>query len=238
MATLKSENFDGVTAPAFPAPGWVRGANVVTTTGGFVSAANGATNDTGAIDQIAFYQRWPDSNQGNHEVSATVWATAASGASNVELLGRITRASGTARTGLTCYSAKTDFVFGTHGISLIKYVAGTPTTIINVSSVNINLTDKFIVTLSTINTTITVRCQRVVDGFWMDNAGNFAGGQVNCISQSDSTVKGYGNAGFALNRTILGVDICFLDDWLWVSVPPLIPRPHRLINLHNQMRLS
>ena len=126
MATLKSENFDGSTAPALPAS-WIKGADVISTTAGFVSSPNGVTLNLGSADQIAYVSMWPDSNAGNHEVSATCWATAASGAANAQLLARMTAISGTSIAGVTCYAAKIDFIFGTHGVSLLKYIAGSPT---------------------------------------------------------------------------------------------------------------
>ena len=94
------------------------------------------------------------------------------------------------------------FAIGFAGeIRLYKYVAGSLTQI-GSGDLLTAAADTYTLTLDMAGTTIAVRIQRSSDSQWLASGNTWQSEQVNCISETDSSISAAGKAGFWLSGDI------------------------------------
>lgn len=219
MATIHTDNFDGVTAPALPS-GWICGAApgsvYQTETAAFNSAPNGVKNQYLSNNTLMYWNTDDDGNGGDAQASAW-FRVGAIGASGLEayVLCRLTTAA-INFTGCTGYVASLDF--GTGAVRLARCSGGGLT---NLQTVTVSLSsapESYLLFCRCVGTNIIARVQRLSDSKWLDSAGVWQTGAHDCINLVNAAVSGAGKSGVALFLDDAGSSLV-LDDFVFETVP-------------------
>lgn len=216
MAVIKSENFDGVTAPAIPA-GWTVAAGYQTETTAFASSPNGLAN-TNANTNIAYWNTNDDGNGGDAQASAAFLCTGFSGTGVAcYVFCRMATAS-TLQSGITSYVSQLHFSGGAGQVFLRRLNGGVATSMGTIAGITVSTSDTYRVYCITVGTSIILRVQRASDGKWLDNTGAWQTGQQDAISVTSSgagSISGAGKAGVAMFRNNIVTDFVYSDDFLF-----------------------
>lgn len=99
------------------------------------------------------------------------------------------------------------FFRSTNALQLLRVVAGAETQLgSNVGGLVDNST--YTLTLAPVGTTIACRVQRASDSFWLTSGGTWQASQVDCLSQTDSSITGDGHVAISIRNatTVAEVD--------------------------------
>lgn len=216
MAVIKSENWDGVTAPAIPT-GWSTVAAWGTESTFFASSPNAIQNTNTAVNTVAFWNTNNDGNGGDAMSSATFLFSGVGTNIACYTFCRMTTAS-TLQTGVTSYVSQLHFSgAGGPAVFLRKLVGGTATLLATIGSLTLSLADSYILYCRTVGTSIILRLKRVSDSKWLNSSGTFVTGQQDAISVTDSSITGVGKSGISMQRGA-GADFVYCDDFLYESI--------------------
>jgi hypothetical protein len=221
--TVKTENWDGVSAPSIPS-GWVTtGTSVVTSTSNPRSSPNVLAYPSGTTGQsTTIWGVQPDGIVADSIVSSYLYANSALTAKlNFQLYSRYSGSSGasTPLGSANCYVAIVVFNNGgASGLILDKFVGGSETVLVGPVFPSAFVTGQYYkLVLSCIGTTISVQAQRDSDSKWLDNTGTWVtdvSGLTTCASVTDSSVSqsGYSGVGWFTSATTNGQGQW--DDWV------------------------
>ncbi len=230
MPVIKSENWDGVTAPALPAT-WISSGGIITSTSHAQSAPNSLKDPTTGPNTIY----WPtnDGNNGQQTVSAKIYN--ANAFSVYWLVGRITSVPVA-----TCYALK--FNTDLYPFQLVVRIAGVETVLATIGTTggggdypDVNLYWGELAAGTNPNPDIIrARVQRATDNFWLNSSAIWVSdpltigfgdgtGSTYCMTVVDNTpgrpsnVQGFAGMRFASNGGS-GSEV-FIDDWLYSALP-------------------
>jgi hypothetical protein len=203
MTTIKSENFDSVTAPALPT-GWSFDAANATIAAGY-SSPNALRCTADGSARLAFTTA-NDGNGGDAVVEMLWKTTSASGNTSIGLLGRVTNTGS-----LAAYHLGYDTVSGT--AKLFRWVGAAATQIgVSVGGGAAALNGWYRSRLSTVGTTITGYVQRISDGYWLNTSGTWQEAQTHFQQVTDANVAGVGVSGIRFSQG--GGGTVVVDDFL------------------------
>ncbi len=212
-----TENWDSATPPS-PPSGWTFGAGITTNAPGSsptpISSPNCLKRGAGAVGTTAATWGTADTNSGNVSVQGT--GQQFSGSSLNQKFSVLARGSNSSLNlaSHTMYEAQLKF---TGTLTLNSIVSGTASALGSSLSFTAATGEWYQMTLTCNGTSITIQVQRLSDGFWLDNLGNFGSGAATAITRTDSSVTGAGYAGwyaFAPSNAIFG------DDWSLTELSP------------------
>lgn len=217
--TIKSENFDGVTAPAIPA-GFTADTGIVTATDQYVSSPNAlkASNTASALN---IQYNTADANSGDVQVTCKFRFDTTNALGQLWIRGTGTQVPQGGSTNR--YEARITLA-NTSSLSLFKRVAGVSTLI---ATVGTNATFAagiwYTVQLKASSTTISVTfVQRSTDSYYLNSSGTWVSSQPAApISVTDSTIAGAGLAGVTIVPQVSGN--AWADDFLFESLATVTP---------------
>jgi hypothetical protein len=213
MGTVKSENWDGVTAPNLPT-GWTAAAAIQTETTSFNSSANGIYTTSSNAEDVAYWNTNDDGNGGDAQASSWFHNSVHTGGLQGRVYCRMTTPS-TALSGVTGYVSSVDFAG--NSLRLSKVVGGTLTNL-GTRTHTWSIGDKIVLYCRTVGTSIILRCQRVSDGKWLDSADAWQSSVQDTISVTNSVITGVGKAGIGFFQQVAANDIVYADDFLFETV--------------------
>lgn len=223
MPTIKSENWDGVTAPAIPS-GWTVDTQLATTT---TLSPTSTPNSLGYLtpnNAVVPYATWAtqDTNSGDVQVSATIRLATTSVEQDIWLFGRCNVVAANANDGThTNYNVIISRGSGSPGLFLNKKVAGTTTHLATVAGASIFAdATNYRLYLRCRGSSISAQCQRLSDSFWLNSSGVFVSdpsGATTAATATDTAITGAGYAGIGTYLATSAGSIG-LDDWLLESV--------------------
>jgi hypothetical protein len=221
---IKTELWDGVTAPAIPS-GWNVDANFSTSSGFTpVSSPNVLLLASGATTATNFYATWgtADGNSGYVTVSGYVQF----GVGNKERLGVTARGSASTLNNSStsfyaCYlSLNPNFPALNSLVQIVKIVNGTETSLVAGTTV---LGSRFTtgawyqVIFSLNGPTLSCQVVRVSDGFYLQTSNAFGAGAATYLTVTDATIGGSGYAGYFANQGTATSNL-IADDWQLDSI--------------------
>lgn len=219
MATIKSENFDGVPAPAIPS-GWVADTNIVTETTSFQSSPNGVTSGNTTANTM-FWDTNDDGNGGAAQASAWLHYGGSTSAVILYVFCRMTSVP-TSLGGSVHFSGMTSYGVrinpSGNNLNVVKVVAGTVSNIGATRSHTFSAGDKFIAYCRCVGSSIILRLQRTSDGKWLDSSDTWQSTVQDTITASDTSVTGAGKSGLGFVRGAVPGDVIYADDFLFETI--------------------
>jgi hypothetical protein len=203
---LESQNFDGVTAPALPGT-WTGNAAYDTSTAQVQSSPNALHQATAASVFRTFYYNTLDGNEGDVRVAATMRNDNGAASCTMGVIARATDPEGAAS---TMYFGRVKFTFG---LELFRRVSATNTQLGSTVAGAFSKTGWYILTLTLSGSDITLRAQRVSDGFYLNSAGTWDAAEADAFSTTDTNITGEGYAGIFSNLSGSAGDV-YIDNFL------------------------
>ena len=221
MSVIKSENWDGATAPSIPA-GWNVGtptgavAIVTTTSGGIpISSPNlivAGVGTSSGFDTITWGTL--DGNAGNVQVQGTFQFNSSGGTGNVAA-SVFARCNSSTANYLSSNFYELRLAGADGAVEINKYLGGTKSTLFSVSTSSLASGIWYQATLQlsgSPTTSIRAIVQRLTDNYYLQSGGTFGSG-VSIITgvDSSSSIAGQGYAGWAASTG--AAQPVFGDDW-------------------------
>ncbi len=219
--SLKTERFDGVTAPALP-PLWVFDSGFATTATflSFITPLSspnalslGPTSS--AARSFATWQT-PDSLGGDVQVDCSFNASDDNGRLAFGVFAR-SNASAPTIGASTFYLAEIDV--DRSQVHLRKVVAGTLTTLATVGTLGLTVPQWYALSFRLAGTALTVTVVRASDGFTLNSGGTFQSAATSAIALTDSSIAGSGFTGLT---AVAVTDRAYIDNWA-LGAPGDIP---------------
>lgn len=227
---IKSENWDGVTAPAIPA-GWTVDSQLQTSTSSSPTSSPNSLVYAPASANAAIvpHATWstPDTSSGNVQVSATVRFADNAGSGGEQQVWVFARAQSivlnATGTNSAYYAAGIGRnPSGSQGLFLQRVRNGTTTWLGSTGASAFADALTYRITLRAHGSALAATCQRLSDGFWLSSSGAFVSDPQNstvALAATDSSLPavsgGYAGAAFYFSTTAGGA--VGLDDWLLES---------------------
>lgn len=238
MPIIKSETWDGVTAPAIPS-GWTVDSPLVTSTANTPSSAPNALAYPIASGGSFGLATWgtADGHSGNVQLSSTLRFVNSSGAGPQQLW---LYARGSALATAANWGTASAYVLyvqrnGPPDVNLYQRVGGTNTLLASLGTGTL-LADatNYRFYLLCYGSTIQVRAQRLSDGLWLNSSAAWVADSTNstiALSVSNSAIaasSGYSGLGYYLPNTT-GGDLWSDDFLLETSGPTFVASPSTLL---------
>lgn len=217
MGVITSENFDGVTPPAFPA-NWVVGAGIETESGASYSGSQAVGNTVDSTTHVAYYDM-DDGNGGDAQVSAVLVPTIAGiGGSNLRVAWLLVRMTG-AGTNINTLTGLFLFVNTVTGFIEVGKAASGFT---NYNSATLSqlagLAIPIKLYLTSVGSSLTARVQRMSDLKWLNVSNAWQSASVVLLAGTIGGLSGAGRAGIAMQRSNSG-NLHYFDDFVFETAP-------------------
>jgi hypothetical protein len=225
MSVLKTENWDGVTAPGIPS-GWNNDANLVTSAAVFNSSPNSLSLKGTASAGVPAYCTWGTADGVGGNVVVQALCQFGSNHANwwgVAARGNMAQLNNTSTSQYVGWLAIWPNYPGTSpkikaSISLVQ--AGVETVLATISGGAPPATGAWhLIRLTCNGPSLQLAVQRQSDGFWLNSSATFVSGFMVAVSTTDSTLSGSGTAGVVAQQGDVSQAL-YSDDWELDSLPP------------------
>lgn len=242
MATITSQNWDGVTAPSIVVAGWTINASFQTETSQFVSSPNGLYVPM-AFDGYKF-ATWQTQDGNSGDVAASTRVRLANddrrNTGAVCIRGSASTLDSTTTTQYEALLFNDDYSGAGFYVHLIKSIAGVRTTLGTVNGLAADIIDIWCrVILTAVGTNLSVQVIRSTDGYYLNSAAVWGAASAYAIVATDSSITGQGYSGLYARAQGPGTNhgsTTYFDDFLLetATAGANFPRPQpqviRIIN--------
>lgn len=223
-STLKSEAWDGVTAPAIPS-GWNADANYLTSTSFYQSSPNGLMLSNSASSGANYYITWGTADGVSGQVRAST-RLRFGGAADGNRIGLTARGTGSTLDS----SSTTQYVLwcktlssgGTKDqVTLAKIASGSETQLganLMTGTNRFSAGSWYRAWLVCNGNSLTAQVQRLSDGYWLQG-NTWVSSEAVAVTATDATLSTSGYAGLVM-QTAGGAQNLYTDDWLLEELDP------------------
>lgn len=218
MATITSQDWDGVSAPSLPS-GWTYDSGFATSTAASVSPPNALT--VGSTGPLYAYYATPDGNGGNVRVKASFTIDQLQPTTGVYTYVFARGADIGTPGGRSLYYAGIDFELGVVFLGRLHPGGGDILDVLSAPFIGpyaAPLGTWFAVQLVALGSSLAVNIQDLSGGLWLQPSGTWGVTQADCLTASDTALTGEGYGGVMLHNVGDPSLSPYSDDFLFETI--------------------